>query len=324
VARFAAQVQAESSWRPNISSRVAHGLGQFTKGTAAWISRAYPELGPPAPFSPRWALQALVVYDRHIFDRIADTATDCDRWAMVLAAYNGGPGWLRRDRRLAASKGADPARWWGPQATEPHSRRAKWAIRGNRFYVKRILLRLEPAFLEAGWGGHAVCGGNLFPEVLIVGNSHAAGAIGRVLQAELHVGGVRAARQAIVGSGVGRWRGEKLVAGPETFPVVLLGTNDFARQPKRITEGAAALMERFEHAGVWLGPPSMTRSDVAERLPAIATALQGAAARSGWTFVPLSGPERPGRDGVHFGGAAAQAIGQRAALAALKALEDSR
>jgi len=299
-------------------------LAQFTKGTAAWISRAYPELGPPAPFSPRWALQALVVYDRHLFDRITDTATDCDRWAMVLAAYNGGPGWLRRNRRMAASKGADSARWWGPQATEPHSRRAQWALRGNRLYVKRILLRLEPAFLTAGWGGHAVCDGTQFPEVLIVGNSHAAGTIGSVLQGELHARGVRAARQAIVGSGIGRWRGEELVAGPDTFPVVLLGTNDFERRPKRIAEDAKALMGRFERAGVWLGPPSMTRLDVAEQLPTIQTALQEATARSGWTFVSLSGAERPGRDGIHFAGAAARAIGRRASGAVRTALENAR
>ncbi|MBM4321600.1 MAG: lytic transglycosylase domain-containing protein, partial [Deltaproteobacteria bacterium] len=82
VSRFAAQLQAESSWRPTASSGVADGLAQFTPGTAAWISRAYPELGPPAPFSPRWALRALVLYDRHLFEAITGTATDCDRWAM--------------------------------------------------------------------------------------------------------------------------------------------------------------------------------------------------------------------------------------------------
>ena len=101
MSRFAAQLQAESSWRPTASSGVADGLAQFTPGTAAWISRAYPELGPPAPFSPRWALRALVIYDQHLFDRITGTATDCDRWGMVLVAYNGGGGWPQRDRLSA-------------------------------------------------------------------------------------------------------------------------------------------------------------------------------------------------------------------------------
>ncbi|MDY0063217.1 MAG: transglycosylase SLT domain-containing protein [Myxococcota bacterium] len=322
MSRFAAQLQAESSWRPTASSGVADGLAQFIPGTAAWISRAYPELGPPAPFSPRWALRALVIYDRHLFQAITDTATDCDRWAMVLVAYNGGPGWLVRDRRLAASRGADPARWWG--STELHSWRAKWAFTANRAYPKRILLQLEPAYREAGWGGQAVCDGSLFPQVLILGDSHAAGEIGQTLQRVLLAAGLRTARQASVGSGIGRWVEEVLVASPDTFPVVLLGTNDFARPPDEIIASAVELMQRFARPGVWLGPPPMPRADVAAQLPKLNQALQEAAGQTGWTFVPLAGPERPGADGLHFSGTAARAIGERAARAVLPAVGGER
>jgi len=313
VSRFAAQLQAESSWRPTASSGVADGLAQFTPGTATWISRAYPELGPPAPFSPRWALRALVIYDHHLFDRISGTATDCDRWGMVLVAYNGGLGWLERDRRLAASKGADPARWWGPGGTEPFSQRAKWAFTENRAYPKRILLQFELAYLEVGWGGEAVCNGKLFPQVLILGDSHAAGAIGQTLQAELLAAGLRTARQAIVGSGIARWTHEPLVAGPETYPLVLLGTNDFATPPGKLTASAVLLMQRFGQKGIWLGPPPMTRTDVVAHRSMLDQALQEATTAAGWVFVPLDGPERPGADGVHFTGPAARAIGKRAA-----------
>jgi hypothetical protein len=313
VSRFAAQLQAESSWRPTASSGVADGLAQFTPGTAVWISRTYPELGPPAPFSPRWALRALVIYDQHLFDRITGTATDCDRWGMVLIAYNGGLGWLERDRLLAASKGADPARWWGE--TERFSRRAKWAFTENRVYPKRILLQFEPAYLDAGWGGQAVCDGQEFPQVLILGDSHAAGAIGQTLQAELLAAGLRTARQAVVGSAIRGWLGEQLAAGPDTFPVVLLGTNDFARPPGKVTADAVLLMQRFGRKGVWLGLPPMTRADVAGQLSVLDQTLRETTTRAGWVFVPLDGPERPGPDGVHFVGPPARAIGKRAARA---------
>jgi len=161
VARFGAQVHMESTWRTKARSHVAYGLAQFTAGTARWISRAYHELGPPAPYSPRWALRALVLYDRHIYERVepmrSEMVPECDRWAMVLAAYNGGPGWLRRDRRLAARRGSDPDRWWGE--VSEHSARAERHRKGNRWYVRRILFRLEPRYSQAGWGGESVCRG---------------------------------------------------------------------------------------------------------------------------------------------------------------------
>lgn len=61
----------------------------------------------------------------------------------------------------------------------------------------------------------------------------------------------------------------------------------------------------------------MTRADVAGQLPKLHLALREATARTGWVFVPLAGPERPGPDGLHFSGAAARAIGERAAKAVL-------
>lgn len=156
VARLAAQVHQESAWRGDARSAYAAGLAQFTPDTAGWIARVYPRaLGNPAPYSPKWALRALVVYDRHLYDRLDDTATDCDRWAMTLSAYNGGLGWVQRDRRMAVAHGADPARWWGN--VEHHTSRVPWARDENRGYPRRILLDLEPRYLRAGWPGEAVC-----------------------------------------------------------------------------------------------------------------------------------------------------------------------
>jgi len=157
VALFAAQVHQESGWRSDAKSRYADGLAQFTPSTAAWIAEIYPdELGEAAPYSPGWALRALVRYDRHLYDRVRLTAGDCDRWAMVLSAYNGGLGWVRRDRRLCeADEACDPGRWWGH--VERHTARADWARRENRGYPRRILRELEPRYMAAGWRGVATC-----------------------------------------------------------------------------------------------------------------------------------------------------------------------
>lgn len=156
ISLFAGQVHQESGWRPAARSKYAEGLTQFTPDTSKWISAAYrQDLGQAQPLNPQWALRAMTRYNRHLYDRIHGAATECDRWAMVMAAYNGGPGWIPRDRRLAAQRGADPGRWWNH--VEHHSPRARWAFRENRDYPARIIHRWQPAYLQAGWGGTAIC-----------------------------------------------------------------------------------------------------------------------------------------------------------------------
>lgn len=155
IATFGAQIHQESAWRPAARSPYADGLAQFTPATADWISGVYAaELGPAQPFNPTWALRALVRYDRHLW-QANHGATACDRWAFTLAAYNGGQGWINRDRRLAAANGADPERWW--KNVELYSPRARWAFEENRGYPRRILLVLQPAY--SGWGPGVACGG---------------------------------------------------------------------------------------------------------------------------------------------------------------------
>lgn len=154
IATFAAQIHQESGWRPDVSSKYAHGLAQFTPATADWIGGAYSDVGAADPFNPSWALRALVRYDKHLYDRNTG-ASECDRWAFTLSAYNGGQGWVVRDRKLAAAAGADPQRWWGH--VERYSGRAKWAITENRGYPRRILLVLQPRY--AAWGPAIDCTG---------------------------------------------------------------------------------------------------------------------------------------------------------------------
>lgn len=151
VATFAAQVHQESGWRAEARSPVgAAGMAQFMPATAAWLAGAYVRVGPADPHNPVWALRALTVYDRHLWERVS--AVDrCHRGAKMLSAYNGGAGWLSRDERLAARRGLDPARWWGSVESVNDGRSAA-AWRENRGYPRRILHELEPRYMAAGWG----------------------------------------------------------------------------------------------------------------------------------------------------------------------------
>lgn len=156
VALHAGQIHQESAWRPQVDSPVgAQGLSQFMPATSAWIVEIYPDLGRAAPYSPGWAMRAMTRYNRWHWQRIRDAADACERWAFTMSAYNGGLGWVNRDRRLAAADGADQGRWFGQ--VERYTARAGWAERENRHYVRRIILELEPRYRRAGWGGTEVC-----------------------------------------------------------------------------------------------------------------------------------------------------------------------
>ncbi len=152
IALFAAQIHQESGWRADARSKFAGGLAQFTPDTAAWIGSAYKDLAGAEPFNPSWAMRAMVRYDRHLFDRI-EAVSPCDQWAMTLSAYNGGLGWLKRDKALTLRAGLDPLRWW--ENVELHSPRADWAIRENRGYPRRIMLDLQSRYHR--WGAAVPC-----------------------------------------------------------------------------------------------------------------------------------------------------------------------
>jgi membrane-bound lytic murein transglycosylase MltF len=71
--------------------------------------------------------------------------------AFALSAYNGGLGWVQRDRRTARAAGADPDRWWAAVERYNAGRNAA-SFAENRGYPKRILTRNEPLYIGAGWG----------------------------------------------------------------------------------------------------------------------------------------------------------------------------
>lgn len=158
-ARLAAQVHQESGWNPHAQSPYAMGLTQFTPATAKWLPSVCPEVGEPDLWNPRWSISAQHCYMAWLFYRVKPLAAgralnDCDRWAFALRAYNGGEGWLLRERRAAAKAGAQANAW---REVEGFRSRAGWAHKENTQYPQRILLRIEPAYLAAGWPGGPAC-----------------------------------------------------------------------------------------------------------------------------------------------------------------------
>lgn len=155
VALLAAQVHTESRWRTDALSPVgAQGLAQFMPATARWLPTVAPHTGEPLPFNPGWALRALVAYDNWLLKGIRGAVSVRDRWKFTLSAYNGGLGWVQRDRALAARLGLD-ANLYADVATVNAGRSAA-AIRENRQYPERIF-GLMPVYEADGWGPGVQC-----------------------------------------------------------------------------------------------------------------------------------------------------------------------
>ncbi|MEG1609639.1 MAG: transglycosylase SLT domain-containing protein [Bilophila sp.] len=160
IAVFAAQVHTESWWRNDtVSQAGAQGLAQFLPATANWLPQVAPALtrvaGRPAPFNPGWSLRALVTYDLWLHERVQGV-NPCERMAFALSAYNGGLGWVKRDKRLAVQEGLCADRWFGHTATVNAGRKAS-NFRENRNYVRLILQERQTWYCLAGWGQGVHC-----------------------------------------------------------------------------------------------------------------------------------------------------------------------
>lgn len=156
VARIAGQIHQESHWQATAKSPYAQGLMQFVPSTATWLAGEVDECNPADPWDPNWSIRCGIRYDAWLLAR-SPGATECDRWAFALAAYNGGWGWTQRDRRTARATGVSDQAWFGAVEVTPDTRRAPENIGQNRDYVRVILLRWEPAYIAAGWPGQAAC-----------------------------------------------------------------------------------------------------------------------------------------------------------------------
>lgn len=160
IALLAAQIYQESRCKPNAASKYAKGLTQFTPATWSDMKRWYPSyLKKCSIWNANCSLRAMVLYNRRLYKAIKETADNCNHWAMTLSAYNGGLVWVNRDRRLAKKHGRNPTLWF--RHTERHTKRANWAKKENRHYVKVILGKHQKLHLRSGYFSPQICTGEM-------------------------------------------------------------------------------------------------------------------------------------------------------------------
>lgn len=149
VAMFAAQIHQESGWKDTAQSGVgALGLCQFMPKSAGWIAKVYPaDLKPAAPYDADWAIRALVRYDFWIYQRVPKFQTGDERWGAALSGYNSGLGWVLKNQKAAT---CDQSLWFGCVSTVVDKRTLD-NQKQSRDYPARILHRIRPSYLAAGW-----------------------------------------------------------------------------------------------------------------------------------------------------------------------------
>lgn len=139
----AGTIHQESAWNPNAQSPFAKGLTQFTDGTFADVRRIDPTIDADV-FNPTAAMRAMVVYHKQLWSTFGSLPeANLNRWAFVLASYNGGAGWVRKDQKLCLAP-CDSKLWFGN--VELRSGRAVWAYKENRGYPRKILLQWVPIY----------------------------------------------------------------------------------------------------------------------------------------------------------------------------------
>ncbi|MBA5605852.1 transglycosylase SLT domain-containing protein [Duganella sp. FT3S] len=149
VPMFAAQLRQESSCRASITAwDNGRGLAQFMDDTSKQVAHMYPEIGAPDPYSPKWAIRALVRYDGWLHKRVQGD-TECERWGAALKSYNGGLGYVLKAQRLSTTSGA----WFG--ATEDiNAGQSAQNFDYSRRYPRLILFQHQR--LYTAWGA-TVC-----------------------------------------------------------------------------------------------------------------------------------------------------------------------
>jgi soluble lytic murein transglycosylase-like protein len=156
-ATLAAQIHQESGWREDARSHAgALGIAQFMPATAEDMAARHRACAPARPLDAEWSFRCR---DRYMHSRLAAIQTmatgfdECGHWTFALRAYNGGLGWVQRDRRLALARGLNPD---APEdVAQVNAGRSAAAFRENVEYAAKIH-RLAARYAAHGWG-RSVC-----------------------------------------------------------------------------------------------------------------------------------------------------------------------
>ena len=141
------QMEQESAFRPEARSRYAGGLMQFTPPTQGdWYPRTRPSCKDVDILDPTCSIRAGIRYDKWHYKRFSYADTFVDRWGFSLAAYNGGAGWVDRERlRCKLVIGCDADKYFDHVQSQcgksASKRRSAASCRENTRYPERILGR---------------------------------------------------------------------------------------------------------------------------------------------------------------------------------------
>lgn len=136
--RTFAQIEQESSCRVHVKSwDNGIGLAQFTgKKNTEWIARTYcADLGPPRPDNAEWSVICMERYMRSFKNQ---GLTACQGLRFDEAAYNGGQGWLNKEKKKAVADGQRAENYHVVRTYCNQTGRSARACGWNREYTEHI------------------------------------------------------------------------------------------------------------------------------------------------------------------------------------------
>lgn len=135
-----AQTTAESAWNPTARSPWANGSMQFVQSTYDWIA---PDIGceDVSIFDHQCNTRAGIEYMSRLLRSQGD-------WDLARAAYNMGPGNLRKERRACRMRLGCDEDEWADNVEAMCNRTRPGACDETRRYVRRIHIEMTDPYLR--------------------------------------------------------------------------------------------------------------------------------------------------------------------------------